>query len=335
MKRRPIRKRLPRGVSRFTMRGRGLKLFPGVRRIAGKQYQRMQSGCTIICPSGHQDFADVPLSVNQDNGLPVKALVCSYDVLNMEDVVRRVLLLPNTVSQPGMSSATLGVQSQRWCVHWVKSKITFKNQTTSPVHVVLYDCVAKRDGSIGPAESFIHMQDTEYFSALDSTPTTAITNDKVYTPGVTPLSSRSFTQRWRLAKQTRRILQPGEEHVHTVFLNMNWWVNRPLDFENNFYRAGRSYALLAVLRGSMTHDSSVAHGSILDAAPNAVTESVDYKVTYGSARLDAITETTYCFAGYFKNMTQRTTLAVLPTVPAANQAAVDDEPAQVVANVMA
>lgn len=121
----------------------------------------------------------------------------------------------------------------------VISKIQCVNQTNVPTTVWFYDMMLRRDSNdtLTPTDDWKEGIDQAGGSATD-----------YLLPYTTPYRSHRFCTKWVIKKVTRRMLAPGEEHVHNVKIN----VYRDIAQER-IITAGSSIATGLVALGGLTH----------------------------------------------------------------------------------
>lgn len=120
-----------------------------------------------------------------------------------------------------------------------KTKIQLVNQSNIPATVWFYDIMLRRDSNdaLVPTEDFKEGIDQAGGNATD-----------YLLPYITPFKSHRFCVKWVIKKVTKKMLAPGEEHVHNVHIN----VYRPVAQER-LIGAGLSYPTGLVALGGLTH----------------------------------------------------------------------------------
>lgn len=185
--------------------------------------------------------------------------------------------------------------TRRYMVESIRCKVQLKNQTTIPITLTLYDCVARRDNATDSFNPLV----TWNGGILDEVIPVGVTNSNAQGsgfPGAKPFQSQTFCQRWNVKRATTFILHPGATHCH-------WISIRPaglLNFEYtrlNSYLKGLTTALMVVVKGGVAASS---------------TNAADIGESVG--RVDYTSETQYRFKCLEKSrtaLTQFNTLAGL------------------------
>lgn len=157
-------------------------------------------------------------------------------------------------------ASTLGVNTLRYWIDYVKVQFRMKNQTNLPLTVDFYDMTPRRDIAIyatgesatsakTPAQDWRDgMQDM----TNQTVPTGYSTWDEV--PGLRPTQSPRFCQNWKILRTSRFQMQRGEEHIHTVFLSPKYPFNNELTTRSEAYKS-LSYIPMIVVQGPMVHDT--------------------------------------------------------------------------------
>jgi hypothetical protein len=185
----------------------------------------------------------------------------------------------------------------RYFISSIKLKTEYRNATTAPLDLAIYDIVARKDQSqvtTGVSPFF------QYNPSIGSPTTTwanGLTEEAIPFPGVgtslmgadqpgaKPFLSEKFCHFYRVAKVNHMTLGPGESHIHWVSI-------RPGRLFNRTYTrllgamAGHTYFQMCIIRGGVAHKQ-------LDAT----------KVSYSEAALDIITEYSYKANMFSKNRT--------------------------------
>lgn len=120
-----------------------------------------------------------------------------------------------------------------------KTKIQIVNQANVPNTVWFYDIMLRRDSNdpLTPTDDFKEGVDQAGGSATD-----------YLLPYITPFRSHRFCTKWVIKKVHKKLLAPGEEHIH----NVNISVYRSVAQER-LYTAGASIATGLVGLGGLTH----------------------------------------------------------------------------------
>lgn len=220
----------------------------------------------------------------------------------------------NTVLSALDPTATIGgpnatANTRRYMVDQIRSKIQLKNQTTIPITLTLYDCVARRDNSsdsFDPLATWTSGLNDEFVGVSNQN------GQGSQFPGAKPFQSQAFCQRWKVRGVKTFILHPGATHCH-------WITIKPaglLNFEYtrlNAYLKGLSTALMVVTKGGVAASS-------LNAAD--IGESV--------ARVDYVTETQYRFKCMEKS---RTALTQFNTLVGAADRTINEDQDTIIPNV--
>ncbi|AXF50872.1 putative capsid protein [Arctopus echinatus-associated virus] len=237
---------------RYSVR-RGVKVPKGFRKLLAPRHMNSVAFSKITSAVNRQGVNMVNLFNNglaPANGTVVEAVPSFLDT---------ELMMTNLLSDEAATS--VGVNTIRYWIPFISLKITFRSMTSSPVHLKIYNCVARRDQEWRPTVAF-NMANSPYTTwsagltdefGPGSTPTLTV-------PGTTPFQSESFCQWWNVKSSKFVMLHPGAEHVHFVRIQLNRLHNRALT--NDLAAIAReSYACMAVVRGGVVQDA-IATGNV-------------------------------------------------------------------------
>lgn len=296
--------------SRFSYGRGGRKFLKGIRRLLAPRYINSVSQ-TALSVSLSEQNAVVPFVMVNGNGDPAEAdsryLFSSEDLRWIYD---NAILETQQSGSQGLSELTARIIMDK-----ATTRYTLKNHTTIPIQVWLYDCVARRDDR--------ENRDEERDASLDTDPitlwNTGLLQETVASPGypnagpgnlefpgVTPFRSQRFCEWWHVRKVKKITIDAGAHHIHTV----NWRgprvFKRSLMQDLNLMRK-TTYALLVVAKGGLVRDTSTP-----------------FRIGYGTAELDIITETSYKFQVAVSNRTSYQYFSNLPTAMTAQGTVTED-----------
>lgn len=264
------------------------KYMRGFKRILAPQILNSVCGGSISTVANRQTPAQL-LAYTGSGGFNSTYLMSLVDNGDMAQVLSA--LDPATT----VSGSNLTGNTRRYMIDSIRAKYQLKNQTTIPITVTLYDCVARRDNtsdSFSPTFAWTQGIADEAVNVGSN----QVNAQGSQFPGAKPFQSQLFCQRWKVKRGTTFILHPGATHCHYITIKPSGLCN----FEytgKNAYIKGLTTCLMAVLKGGVAASS-------LNAAD--VGESI--------AEVQYVTETQYKFKAMEKSrtaLTQFNTLAGL------------------------
>jgi len=175
------------------------------------------------------------------------------------------------------------------------TKIQVVNQTNLPTTVWFYDMMLRRDSNdaLTPTDDWKEGIDQAGGSATD-----------YLLPYTTPYRSHRFCTKWVIKKVNRKMLAPGEEHVHNVKVN----VYRSIAQER-IYTAGSSVATGLASIGGLTHYTMIVSlGGLIN---DSVTTT---NVGYGRQALDIAYTKTYKVSALFDDKFKYQKASSLPAI---------------------
>lgn len=286
------------------------------RRIAGQRRLTWNGGMHASSSIGQQAVFYPLLYTSPTNGR-IHWLLSSHMMVDMRDHVN---LDENLVSGMSISNAQM---TTKWWVDFVKVTVRMKSETVGlPVTVDWYDCYPRRDfPATGAAPKdpmddwHTGMQDmstgtnASFPTALPSSSTaggSSFTN-WYQVPGTTPMQSPRFQKNWKIARRTRIVLQPGEEHIHTIFLSPKYPFTTEQFSQNSTAWKGISYLPMVVMSAGMARDKTTTN------------------MTLGQAVVDFMISGTCKFSAIGKNRTLWSNTGFFETVKGSNLVTVDPE----------
>lgn len=197
---------------------------------------------------------------------------------------------PTAATQGAAGNGTAA--TRRMWLQSIDCKITFKNQTNTPVDVVLYDCVARRDGQSTSSPYFAWTG-----GLVDENVAVVPGNANALSarfPGAKPFQSQLFCQEYNVRRTAKFVLGAGSNHIHTISIKPKYLISNERVRNFNFFK-GLSTSLLAVVKGGVVQDTTTP-----------------FNVAYGSAEVDYISEVQYKFSAFERSRTAYTQYSSLP-----------------------
>lgn len=157
------------------------------------------------------------------------------------------------------SAGNLTAATRKIFIKSCTTAYTMKNVTNSPVRVVLYDCVLRRDQQVLVRPSTV-WNDGVLDEAVTVPGAGTITNARTFRiPGATPFQSQKFCQYFKVRKVTKYELHPGSIHVHRVTTKPGGLLSNELT--TNFYMRGLATYVMAVVTGGIEDDATTTLGA--------------------------------------------------------------------------
>ncbi|QCX35052.1 capsid protein [Blackfly DNA Virus 16] len=199
--------------------GSGPRAYPGFYKRG--QYHSFVSTDVARISSGNasQGWGVLPGAAFATLGTPANLTTSRYlpslDLMNYigQDLLRDTQT-PGQAFADGVGTvSTPGYLTQKFVIPSISLKHELKNQTTTMVHVSLYDLVLRETSipvpsPIGDISTGLLQERTGYASAQNGgSPESSL--------GVTPFQSSLFCKRWKVVKTTTLAIPAGSTHVHT------------------------------------------------------------------------------------------------------------------------
>jgi hypothetical protein len=212
----------------------------------------------------------------------------------------------NLVSDEALTATTsLGYNTMRFWIDYVKVKHTFKNQSNRDAKITLYNITPRKDVTYqyqsGVAPNLIITRAANPWEDWDlgykdmSAQLPPGYQNWTQVPGTTPFKSGRFMQNWKVKAMTSFTLKEGKTHTHTTFLSPKYPLNvadtaidPDLDTTSTVlnnaanvdWKKGVAHFIMYTVSGPLIHDN--ADGNITTGR-----SKVEYLVS-GSARFRAI-----------------------------------------------
>lgn len=276
------------GRTTFTYGRPGNKFMRGLKRLLAPRYINSVSQTALSVSLSHQN-AVVPFVMS--NGHPDPEFADSRYLFSSEDLA---WIWDGAIPEMQQSTAqALTNLTARMIIDRATTRYTMKNHTTIPIQVWIYDCVARRDDRENRDEERDVQLDTDPLTTWN----TGLADEEInanipnqgsgdYTfPGITPFRSQRFCQWWHVRGVKKLTIDAGAHHIHTVKWRGPRVFNMALMRDLNLMRK-TTYACLVVAKGGMVRDTSTP-----------------FRIGYGSAELDIITETQYKYQVAVSNRT--------------------------------
>lgn len=202
---------------------------------------------------------------------------------------------PTPATQGNANNVT--ARTRKMMVKYCHAIYELKNQTNTPIHITLYDCVARRDmqSLIYPETAWTSGMNNESVSIGGNPDAIALNSNLV---GVTPFQSQQFCQLWKVKRTSRFELGGGAVHRHAVSIKPGGMLS------NEYIRQFQCY------KGLSTIVLAVIHGGIADNNPS-LTGAVS--VSTSTFALDYVTTVQYGFTAMERSRTAYTQYNGLPS----------------------
>jgi len=150
--------------------------------------------------------ARVTAAIGQQ-GFQTGAMPGLFTIQDMSDIFTKVAEL--TILAGG--GIVVNPNTQKLYFKSCSSELMMTNQTNDPAHVIIYDCVARRDSS---SANFVNPGVSWQQGCVDSGSAT-----QYQTVGNNPFAIPLFTEFWKIEKITDVNLHSGGHHVHKTWLD--------------------------------------------------------------------------------------------------------------------
>lgn len=190
----------------------------------------------------------------------------------------------------------------------VTVKYHMKNQTTTPVHVTLYDIVPRRSVQL------VTEQDpaSDWNGGMQNSSITVVGNANAtgyLTVGTTPFQSTQFTKKWKVRNVTSFVLDGGAEHMHML----NITIGGMFDWQrvgNDRLTKGITMLTMMVLHGGVVGSNAAGQENI---------------VTTSDATIQIVSNTRVTARMLEKSTIGNVIFNDIPIVAEANQTTINEE----------
>lgn len=137
-------------------------------------------------------------------------------------------------------------------VRQVHAESLMTNASSINLHAVIYDVLARTDGftTVNPNPTTVFT-----LGMADAGSTAAAADYQI--PGVSPWINPRFRELYKIVKQTKIILSPGQTHNHNVTYDLNRTINQERYISNTSGPIGGvSMYSICVFHGTPVHDSA-------------------------------------------------------------------------------
>lgn len=154
-----------------------------------------------------------------------------------------------------------------------KSKLHVRNQHNSLVTMIVYDLMAKRQS---PSTAFDNPEECWERGLTDA----GVAAGHSLNVGQTPSFSAEFRRYWRIKQTTKVLLEPGQQHEHTVYHKINRvldstaWAITPTSV------VGLTTYTMIVFYGSLAHETATPTTVSFTAATLDIAQFVEKKFGY-------------------------------------------------------
>lgn len=221
------------------------KYMKGFKRVCAPTFMLSNTGQRMVSPStsGEQGVHDLP----SWEGTGVQELA-NFGQQMLQDINATLAAIEPTAATQNQANTT--ALTRKIMIKSVTTAYQLKNMTNSPVRVILYNCVLRRDQQTVTRPSTVWAQGV-INEAIPLAGNANLLGPGV--PGATPFQSEQFCQFFKVRKVTKFELHPGSVHVHRVTTRPAGLLSA--EYFNNFkgYRGLTSY-VMAVVTGGITED---------------------------------------------------------------------------------
>lgn len=197
-------------------------------------------------------------------------------------------------------------------IEYVTARMQIVNQVNVPASIWIYECALRKDtkDALQPNTDFLAGIQAEGGSATDYT-----------LPYTTPYKSSRFCTKWKIKRCTKLLLAPGEEHVHTVRLNVYGYVS-----QQRIYDANSSIATALFGVGGLSHLIMITSlGGVIN--DNTTPTNVGFAAT----ALDIAMAKTYRVSSLYDDKHKYAKTSTLPTITTGStMVEVDADPSPIV-----
>lgn len=225
--------------SSFIHKGRGRRkaMFRGYKKFLGMRTVNTSMNTKVTIAGGSQAVVCTRLVTNGSSH--ANTIGSAYDLGLMRDNLRF------DEYDPGLNPDAY--KTMKFYVSKIKTLTYIRNSTTAPVHIQLYNCVARKDT---PSDD----PTTAWANGLLHAEAPALgTGDILSTrPGATPFQSMEFTKMYKVKKVREFTLHAGSTHKHymTLYPNKLWSAG---ELETDTVYGGISTYLMIVAKGDVAH----------------------------------------------------------------------------------
>jgi len=197
-------------------------------------------------------------------------------------------------------------------IEYATLRMQLVNQINVPASVWIYEACLRRDtnDALQPNTDLLAGIQAEGGTATDYA-----------TPYTTPFKSSRFCTKWKIKRVTKILIAPGEEHIHTLRVNVYGYVA-----QQRLYDANSSVATGLFGLGGISHTILVASlGGVIN--DNTTVTNVGFSAT----ALDIAVAKTYRVAALYDDKHKYAKTSTLPTITTGStMVEVDADPSAVV-----
>jgi len=197
-------------------------------------------------------------------------------------------------------------------IEYVTARMQIVNQVNVPASIWIYEACLRKDtnDALQPNTDLLAGIQAEGGSATD-----------YLLPYTTPFKSSRFCAKWKIKRCTKILLAPGEEHVHTVRLNVYGYVA-----QQRLYDANSSVATALFGVGGLSHLIMVATlGGVIN--DNTTTTNVGFAAT----AIDIAMAKMYRVSALYDDKHKYAKTSTLPTITTGStMVEVDADPSAIV-----
>lgn len=282
--------------SRFSWGRKKVQLAKGFKKLIAPQYLNTTTYGQVTSEVGRQAAMQLHGYVGS-SGAITRGFLSSSDINQL--MTLSGLDEPTPASTNLGSAFAAGSNTRRLVVEQVNAKYTFKNQTTLPIEIEIYDFVYRNDST-----NILNVVDL-WNGGLDNETTNAAGSlgRLLVFPGAKPFEAVQFTSEVRVGKRTHLFLHPGSNHVHRIRYTPKYPINKS---QTNWKAqlSGLTFGVMLVQKGGIIKDGQA--------------------VSYGRSMLDYICEASYKYYSVSKNRTLYTAYTDLPQVVTKESAIIED-----------
>lgn len=169
----------------------------------------------------------------------------------------------------------------------VRSEILFTNAANTTARLTMYDVVPRRDVSnatiTGPTQAWVHGEADEGASGAYAF------------PGITPFSSKSFTELFRVVQKSNVLLAQGATHIHKT----EYFPNKSIDYGVMHYGS--------IWKSLSAFTMVVWHGQVSDAVTGGAGASI------GATKINYVVSKEYVTANLYQTTSNVSATNSLPT----------------------
>lgn len=234
------------------------RLLKGLKKVGSKSYMVSKTFNRVDILPQQQ--------VSTNLGLFHNGSGATIGVPSVTDTDQMYLTLrADQVVQASMNNGSAGYANtfKFWC-RKIKLKTEYRNATTAPIDIAIYDIVARRDQNGTTVSGAVPNQ--TYAPAVGSPTLLFATgiNDEVVPglgtsavtsnmPGIKPFQSEKFCHFYKVRGVNHMTLGPGESHIHWVTIKPSTLFNRAYTTQLSCF-GGLTYFQMPIVRGGVAHD---------------------------------------------------------------------------------